>query len=141
MKYFQPIVFGFLLILTVFAPLIMSFSVIPGWYATIFPITYSVQTRISILTLLFAVIGYIILTKKFSKSNYGLFIVHFLLTIPTIIISIFPIEYAGFSSSIDDIKKRVQQIHFIERLSFNGFIVGQIIFAAYFFYKMKLKRN
>ncbi len=138
MKNSYSIIFLILLILACFDHFSAGFSDIPGWHITVYPPNYIIETSVKILSLLFAVIGYIILSKKVIKIDFGPFLFHFLLTIPAIILSLYPIDVIAQSSTVHAIESQMNQTYLLSRIVFGFFVIGQIIFLVYFFRQMKL---
>lgn len=138
MRNVYSVIFLILLMLACFDHLTTGFSDIPGWHITIYPPNYIIETSIKILSLLFAVIGYIMLSKKFSKIDFRTFLYHFLLTIPAILLSLYPMEFMAQSSTVHGIESQINQTYLLNRIVFGFFVIGQTIFLVYFFRKMKL---
>jgi hypothetical protein len=125
---------AFLVILVLTIPFSFDFatSVVPGWHTTIYP-PYFAWTAITIIILMFVTIGYWLLSKKIDKINWVLFIVHFILTIPTIIFIKFPVMFLNVNKInqdelIKNISLRVKLIPIAHWI----FIAGQILFLIYF---------
>jgi hypothetical protein len=106
-------------------------SVVPGWHATIIP-PYFGWTIISIIILLFATIGYWLLAKRVDKINWTLFIVHFTLTIPTIIFTKFPAIFLDVQEANQNelSKNLVLRLNLIP-VAWDLFFAGQILFVIY----------
>lgn len=132
---------AFLILLLLTIPFSFDFatSVVPGWHTTIFP-PYFIWGLIVLIVLLLATIGYWLLTKRTDKTNWSLFAIHFLLTIPTIIYLKFPsilldVEVTDQSEWIRAIQFRLKLIP----LAWALFIAGQILFLIYYFRTIKAK--
>src|SRR5215216_5777514 len=82
---------AFLVLLLLTIPFSSDFatSVVPGWHTTIFP-PYFIWGLVVIIVLVLVTIGYWLLSKRTGKTNWALFAIHFLLTIPTVIYLKFP---------------------------------------------------
>lgn len=137
--YLPFLAFLVLLLLTIPFSFDFATSVVPGWHTTIFP-PYFIWGLIVLIVLLLATIGYWLLTKRTDKTNWSLFAIHFLLTIPTIIYLKFPsilldVDVTDQSEWIRAIQFRLKLIPVAWAL----FIVGQILFLIYYFRAIKAK--
>ena len=133
---------AFLILLLLTIPFSFDFatSVVPGWHTTIFP-PYFIWGLIVVIVLLLVTIGYWLLSKRTDKTNWSLFAIHFILTIPTII-------YLKFPSILLDVQKTDYE-EMVETLEFRMklvpvawvlFIAGQILFLIYYIRTIKNKR-
>ena len=124
---------AFLALLLLTIPFYFDFSTssFPGWHTTISP-HYFIWGLIVVNVLLLAIIGYWLLSKGVDKINWTLFIIHFILTITSVIFIKLPLIFLN-----------VQQINqqFIEAVSLRMklipvawvlFIIGQVLFLVYF---------
>lgn len=130
--YIPFIAFLALLLLTIPFSFDFATSVVPGWHTTIYP-PYFIWTLILIVVLLFVIIGYWLISKRVDKTNWYLFFIHLLLTIPTIIYIMFPAILLDFEQgSQDELTKnlllRIRLIPWAQGL----FAIGQILFIMYF---------
>jgi hypothetical protein len=132
---------AFLVILILAIPFSFHFasSVVPGWHTTIYP-PYFAWTAIVIIIMLFVTIGYWLLSRQVDKINWTLFIVHFIVTIPTVIFIKFPsifldVHQANQHELIKRILLRVKLIPWGHGI----FIAGQILFLIYFIRTIKSK--
>lgn len=132
---------AFLVILILTIPFSFDFAttVVPGWHTTIYP-PYFAWTAIVVIILLFVTIGYWLLSKQVDKINWTLFIVHFIVTIPTVIFIKFPsiflnVQQTNQEELIKDISARVKLIPLAHGL----FIAGQVLFLIYFIRTIKSK--
>ncbi len=130
--YIPFLAFLILLLLTVPFSFDFATSVVPGWHTTIFP-PYFIWGLVVIVVLLLVTIGYWLLSKRTDKTNWTLFAIHFVLTIPTTIYLKFPSILLDVQ--LTDQNKLMKAIHFRMKLipiAWTLFIVGQILFVIYF---------
>ena len=135
--YIPFLAFLILLLLTIPFSLDFATSVVPGWHTTIYP-PYFIWGLIVIIVLLLVTIGYWLLSKRTDKINRTLFLIHFALTIPTVI-------YLKFPSILLDVKlteqnELIKAIEFRMKLisvAWSLFIAGQILFLIYFMRTIK----
>jgi len=130
--YIPFLAFFILLLLTIPFSFDFATSVVPGWHTTIFP-PYFIGGLIVITVLLLVTIGYWLLSKRTDKTNWTLFAIHFVLTIPTIIYLNFPSifldgQQANRNELIKDVEFRIKLIPYTWTL----FIFAQILFLIYF---------
>jgi len=139
-KYFRPLAFLILLVLTFISQYNVGFSVVPGWHSTIYPTKYIIEMSIIILSLLLAICGYTFLSFKKLSLDPRIFLLHFLLTIPIIIALLYPFQNIEMTSlSQDEIEKTLSQRELTEYVLISVFIVGQLIFWAFFTKRVILK--
>jgi hypothetical protein len=120
----KQIPFIIYLLLTIsFFPMSLDYatSVVPGWHTTIFP-PFAVGQFIVVLSLVGVIFGYYKLSRRTDTINWKLFIFHFILTIPLLILLKFD---TYFSTDINPIITIPVSIFL--------FIVGQITFLLYCF--------
>jgi hypothetical protein len=137
--YLPFIAFLTLLLLTIPFSFDFATSVVPGWHTTIYP-PYFIWTLALVVVLLFVVIGYWLISKRVDKTNWTLFIIHHLLTIPTVIFIKFPsilldVHQTDRDELIRSLALRVKLIPWAEGL----FVVGQIFFLVYFIRTIRRK--
>jgi hypothetical protein len=116
-------------------------SVVPGWHTTIFP-RYFVWALAIVVVLVLGTIGYWLLSKRTDKTNWALFAIHFILTVPTIIYLKFPSILLDIQTT--DYDKLIKAIEFRMKLipaAWTLFIVGQILFLIYFIRTLKSRRG
>lgn len=101
-----------------------------GWHATISPPNYFALIILSIL-IMFAMIGFWLAQNNAGKINWILFLLHCLLSIPALMIIIFPsiLLNAGNNNFQEEIYFRLQLITPAKWI----FGVSQILFPIYFF--------
>ena len=135
--------FAFLVLLLLTIPFSFDFatSVVPGWHTTIFP-PYFIWGSILIIILLLVTIAYWLLSKRVDKISWTLFAIHFLLTIPTIIFLKFPsilldVQQTNQEEMLKALSLRIKLIPTAWLL----FVVGQILFLAYFVRTINSKRH
>jgi hypothetical protein len=112
-------------------PLDFATSVIPGWHTTIYP-PFFVWGIIKIMILFFVVFGYWKLYRVGYRINKFWFVIHLLLTIPSIIDTLFPISefiIVYDTEKLFESMKRALQVIIALNLMF---LVGQILFAFYY---------
>jgi len=135
--------FAFLALLLLTIPFSGDFatSVVPGWHVTIYP-PYFIWGLALTAVLLFVVIGYWLLSKRVDKTNWTLFIIHLLLTVPAIVFMKFPSvlmdanEING-DELARDLYFRIKLIPWTQGL----FIVGQVLFLIYFIRTLQRKTH
>lgn len=111
------------LLLTIwFLPLSSDYatSVVPGWHTTIFP-PYAFGQFILILSLVGVSFGYWRLSKQTDTINWKLFFIHFILTIPLLILLKFDTHISTDINPITTVS-----------VSIFMFIIGQIIFLLHY---------
>ena len=94
------------------------------------------------IILLLVTIGYWLLSKRTDKTNWTLFAIHFILTIPTIIYLKFPSIFLEVRST--DQNKLLEALEFRMRLipvAWALFIAGQILFLIYYIRTIKVKHS
>lgn len=142
-KYIPFLAFLILLALTIpFSPDFAT-SVVPGWHTTIFP-PYFIWGRIVMIVLLLVTIGYWLLSNRTDKTNWTLFAIHFILTIPTVIYLKFPSILLDVQLTDQD--RLIEAIQFRFRLklipiAWTLFSLGQILFLIYCIRTIKAKRT
>lgn len=102
----------------------------PGWHATIYPPYYFALIILSTF-IMFALIGCWLALNNPGKINWILFLLHCLLSIPALLIIIFPsiLLNAGNNNFQEEIYFRLQLITPAKWI----FDVSQILFPVYFF--------
>lgn len=111
-----------------------------GWHVTIFP-AYFIWLLIGLAIFLFAVIGYWLLTSRANKTAWGLFAIHFVLTIPSIVYLMIPSIF--LDTSIIESGELMNVLHFRIRLipvAWALFIIGQVLFLVYFIRTIKQEK-
>jgi hypothetical protein len=139
-SYIPFLAFLILLVLTIPFPFHFAASVIPGWHTIIFP-TYLVRTIIVVIILILATFAYWLLSKRVDKTNWTIFIIHFLATIPTVMFIKFPFmllnaQHASHAELLRNISIRIKLIP----IAYWIFIAGQILFLIYFIRTITAKR-
>ena len=99
-------------------------SVVPGWHTTIFP-PFAVGQFIVVLSLLGVIFGYYKLSRRTDTINWKLFIIHFLLTVPLILLLMFN------TYIYTDINPMITI-----PVSIFMFIIGQIVFLLHYLRKL-----
>lgn len=99
-------------------------SVVPGWHTTIFP-PFAVGQFIVVLSLVGVIFGYYKLSRRTDTINWKLFIIHFILTIPLLII----LKFDTYIST--DINPMITI-----PVSIFMFIIGQIVFLLHYLRKL-----
>lgn len=135
--YIPFLAFLILLLLTIPFSFDFATSVVPGWHTTIFP-PYFIWGLIVITVLLLVTIGYWLLSKQTDNTNWTLFAIHFVLTIPTIIYLKFPsilldVQLTDQDELIKAIAFRIKLIP----IAWTLFIVAQVLFLIYFIRTIK----
>ena len=133
---------AFLILLVLRIPFSFDYatSVIPGWHTTIFP-PYLTGIFVVVIILIFVTIGYWLLSRRVDKTNWTLFIIHLLVTIPTIIFIRFPFillpaQQTSQPELLTNISTRINLIPIASWI----FIASQIIFLIYFIRTITAKR-
>ena len=124
--------FVILLMLTLHSSFDFATSVAPGWHTTIYP-PYFVWVHLVIIVLLLATIGFWLISKQTDRTNWILFAIHFVLTIPTTIFLKVPSIFLQREFTNQD--KLLEALQFRIRLipiAWTLFIAGQILFLVYF---------
>ena len=139
--YIPFLAFLILLLLTITFSFDFATSVVPGWHTTIFP-PYFIWGLIVLVVLLLVTVGYWLLSKRTDKTNWTLFAIHFVLTIPTVIYLKFPsilldVQFADQDKLIKAIEFRMKLIP----IAWTLFIAGQIMFLIYYVRTIKAKRT
>ena len=139
--YLPFLAFLILLLLTITFSFDFATSVVPGWHTTIFP-PYFIWGLIVLVVLLLVTVGYWLLSKRTDKTNWTLFAIHFVLTIPTVIYLKFPsilldVQFADQDKLIKAIEFRMKLIP----IAWTLFIAGQIMFLIYYVRTIKAKRT
>ena len=139
-SYIPFLAFLILLVLTIPFPFDYTTSVISGWHTTIFPL-YFTWIFVVMIILIFVTIAYWLLSRRVDKTNWTLFIIHLLVTIPTIIFIRFPFillnaHQANQPELLTNISTRIKSIQIASWV----FIAGQILFLIYFIRTITAKR-
>jgi hypothetical protein len=137
-KAFFPILILLVLLLLAIPFSEFASSVVPGWHTTIYPSGF-VRSFIVLIIGVFITIGYWQVSKKADKISWTLFVTHFILTLPALIILNFPsilldVEKNGLKVLLNAVKFRIQ-------LAWILFIIGQIIFLIYYIRSIKSRRT
>jgi hypothetical protein len=138
--YIPFLAFLVLLFLTIPYSLNFSTSVVPGWHTTIFP-PYFIWGLLVIIVLLLVAIGYWLILKQVDKISWTLFAIHFLLTVPTVILIKFPSIFLDIPQANQE--EQIEAIYFRMKLipvAWTLFIVGQVLFIIYFIRTINSKR-
>ena len=107
-------------------------SVVPGWHTTIYP-PYFIGQLIIVVVLLFVTIGYWQLAKRAHKFNLAIFVIHLILTIPTIIDIKFPFAYLGLQfTNQEEIVNAFTFSTKLVSIAWSLFFVGQLLFLIYY---------
>ena len=139
--YIPFLAFLILLLLTIPFSFDFATSLVPGWHTTILP-PYFIWGLFVMIILLLVTIGYWLLSKRTDKTNWTLFAIHFILTIPTIIYLKFPSIFLEVRST--DQNKLLEALEFRMRLipvAWALFIAGQILFLIYYIRTIKVKHS
>ena len=134
-KYIQSCIFLILLILTIISQYDILFPVVPksGWHTVIYPPNYIIEMSIIIMSLVLAIGGYTFLSFTKQPLNSGIFVLHFLLTIPIIIALLYPFKSVDMTSlSKDEMEKIFSRQEWMEYVLISVFIIGQLIFLTFF---------
>ena len=139
-NYFYPLIFLILLALTVFSHMRTAFAVVPGWHTTIYPPKYIITLSLIILFLLLSIIGYGLLSWRHRPISVVVFILHLALTIPLIIVFVFPFKFIDRSSpSLDEFERLYNQRQCVEYLALSIFSLGQLFFLIYLIKQFRSK--
>ena len=130
--YFPFLAFLVLLLLTIPFSFDFSTSAAPGWHTTIFP-HYFIWGLIVVNVLLLAIIGYWLLLKRVDKINWTLFVIHFILTITSVIFIKFPLIFLDVQQINQQFIKAVSLRMKLIPVAWILFIIGQVLFFVYFF--------
>ena len=115
-------------------------SIIPGWHRTIN--SFDLIANIIKLTLLFIVLILYWKLSKFQKEmKLKFFILHLILTIPSISISKFPLSNLVNinNQNVDKMISEIEDLNKIVILINVLFAIGQILFGIYYFKMWKSK--
>jgi hypothetical protein len=140
------IIFTFLFVIlipysTIFLEFDFVASIIPGWHTTIH--SFNFIANIIKLALLFIILILYWKLSNFQKEiKIQYFILHLILTVPSIFITKFPLlNFINIDSR--NIEKALSQIENLNRsvILINAlFVIGQILFGIYY-YKMWKSKN
>lgn len=140
-KSYIPLLAFIILLLLNFPFLPFATSVIPGWHTTIYP-PYFIAGVVAIIILMLVIIGYWLLLKRVDKVNWTLFVLHLLLTIPTVIYLKYPMMFLDFEhSSLGDVADKMVIRFQLITISWVLFGVGQLLFIVYFVRTMMGRRT
>ncbi|MVO11141.1 hypothetical protein GOQ30_18395 [Flavobacterium sp. TP390] len=114
-------------------------SVIPGWHTTVYP-PFFVWGIVKMIVLTAVVFGYWKLYRKEHRINKFWFILHFLLTIPSVIDTLFPISPMIIVYNYEKLFETMERAQQIILVLNSMFIAGQILFIIYYF-KAKAAAN
>ncbi len=116
-------------------------SIIPGWHTTINSFGY-IESILKLVFLFIAIILYWKLNKITKKMPINYFLLHCILTLPSIIISKVPLVlFVNFDKQ--NLEKTISEINISNRITIiinTLFLIGQIIFGTYF-YKIWIKQK
>jgi hypothetical protein len=142
--YIPLLSFLILLLLTISFSFDPGASVVTGWHVTINP-PHFIWGPILVAIFLFLIIGYWLLVKRVDKVNWVLFVIHFLLTIPTVVFLIFPSIFLNEESLFLDpgspnaeklwvnLSLRIK----LMPVAWTVFTIGQILFMVYYIRTIK----
>ena len=132
-KNFLPVLaFLVILVFTFLFSFHFGASVIPGWHSTLYP-PYLKWMNLLVITLMLGIIRYWLLQKQADKISWGLFALHFLLTIPTVLFLQNPtILLNEPSAKPEELFKQISERLNLIPLGWTLFIIGQLIFVIYF---------
>ena len=139
-NYVSGFCFLMLLGLIFFSQMRTAFSIVPGWHTTIYPPDYIIIHCLIGLFLLIVIVGYVFLLRP--PINLKVFLLHFLLTLPLIIILLHPFKPLEISS-ISQIESQhiLDQRKLLGYLLFSLFFIGQLIFFVYLIRHFKFKTS
>ena len=116
-------------------------SVIPGWHTTIVS-PYLTATMFKSILMLIVITFYWKLNKVVKEIDLKFFILHLVLTIPSIINSKIPLHsFVEFEN--DNFEKTIKEYEFVDSIVITLnilFVIGQIIFGIYYFKKMRQRK-
>ena len=115
----------YLLLTISFLPLSSDYatSVVPGWHTTIFP-PYAFGQFILIVSLAGVSFGYWKISKRTDTINWKLFFIHFIMTIPLLILLKFDTYSFAYINPMITVP-----------VSIIMFIIGQIVFLIHYLRK------
>ena len=129
--YFPFLAFLVLLLLTIPFSIDFTTSAAQGWHITIFP-HYFIWGLIVVNVLLLAIIGYWLLLRRVDKINWTLFVIHFILTITSVIFIKFPLIFLDVQQINQQFIKAVSLRMKLIPVAWTLFIIGQVLFLVYF---------
>jgi len=142
LKHTHAFIFLILLILTVFSQYNTGFEATPGWHAVIYPPKYLIQMGFVILSLLFAIIGYTILTVKSADISLKSFIFHFIFTAPLVVALLFPMQSISVPPMSEaEVQNILTQTEWMERILFSLFAIGLLVFMVNFIRSFKSRSS
>lgn len=116
-------------------------SVIPGWHTTIVS-PYLTATMFKSILMLIVITFYWKLNKVVKEIDLKFFILHLVLTIPSIINSKIPLHsFVEFEN--DNFEKTIKEYEFVDSIVITLnilFVIGQIIFGIYYTKKMRQRK-
>ena len=134
------LVFYTLLILSIPLSFDVATSVVPGWHTTIYP-PYFIGELIIAFVLLLVTIGYWRLSNRAHKFNLAIFIIHLILTIPTIINIKFPFVYLDLQfTNQEEIVEGFTLGAKLVSIAWSLFFVGQLLFLIYYIRAVRASR-
>ena len=139
--YFPFFIFAMLFTLTLPFSFDIATSVVPGWHTTILTPHFLTTVAISIIMLI-VTYAYWKLAKQIDKISLTLFLIHLVLTIPTVLFIRAPFLFLNIDGT--DLNVLNRQVTFATALvvtSFTLFVVGQIVFTIYFWKTRQLKNR
>ncbi|WP_165764636.1 hypothetical protein [Flavobacterium cyanobacteriorum] len=113
-------------------------SVIPGWNTTIVS-PHLIATIFKSILMLIVITFYWKLNKVVKEIDLKFFILHLILTIPSIINSKIPL-HSLIEFDNDNFEKAIKEYEFVDSIVITLnilFVIGQIIFGVYYTKKMR----
>lgn len=135
-----PVFLFALLFIWVISSVEYASSVVPGWHTTIFPPYFFISLSLLVI-LLVVIVGYWILAKR-GTFHLSFFIIHMTLTLPAVLFSRLPSLLTLMDGP--DILVNEQPILFSTVAVFASFVLfmlGQVLFAIYFFRTITLQHS
>ncbi len=135
--------FAFLILLLLMAPFPFDFasSLVPGCH-TVIVSPYFVFDLFIVIAMLLVTMGYWLLSKRVGIINWTLFLIHFVLTLPAIILIRFPTLFLDINADQVNIESYLQIGSLRAKLfplALVLFIVGQGLFIGYFIKSIRSK--
>ena len=116
-------------------------SVVPGWHTAILPPAF-IAAVIVYLFILIVTVAYLLLYLKAGTINRKVFISHILLTLPSILLTIFPeLTFYPHTNDVDVLQRQITLAIRIVSGAYLLFIAGQVLFTVYFIQVIIPKRK
>ena len=129
--YIPVLIFAVLFLFTMPFGFDLATSVIPGWHVTIFPPYFvsaiSAQIALGVVTL-----AYYMLAFKNYKTNWIIYTVHALLTIPALLLFKLPHLFIYAGKDIHEMERQLSVAATQMMIANVMFMLGQLLFVIYF---------